>query len=89
LQRKSKKEIGDYLKRGFELWKAEPAERHHHPCTSGLESLMQATWVNWNFANCHGLQGILIAEILNFNWPREKDNNENSFVDPYILGFLQ
>jgi len=50
---------------------------------------MQATWVNWNFANCHGLQGILIAEILNFNWPRENDNNENSFVDPYILGFLQ
>jgi len=89
VQRKSKKEIGDYLKKGFELWKLEPDEKHHYPYTSGLESLMQATWVNPSFATCHGLQGILVAPTVNFNWPPKKGGRDNSFVDPYMLAFLQ
>jgi hypothetical protein len=91
LQRKSKKEIGDYLKKGFELWVAEGDEKHHDPRTgtSGLELLMQATWINLSFAQAHGLQGVIIAETANFNWPPKQGDGEDPFVDPYMLAFLQ
>jgi hypothetical protein len=91
LQRRSKKEIGGYLRKAFELWEAEGPGKHHDPQTgsSGLELLMQSTWINLGFAQAHGLQGIVIAETVNFNWPPKLGNDRGSYVDPYILAFLQ
>lgn len=91
LQRKGKKEIGDYLKKGYELWLAEGDEKHHDPQagTSGLESLMISTWLNHSFSFSHGLAGILVAPIANFSWPPAQENDDDSFADPYMLAYLQ
>ena len=90
-QRKSKKEIGDYLKKAFELWQAEGDEGHFDPetGTSPLEALMQETWLNFGFARAHGLQGVSIAETVGFNWPPKPADGVDSFADPYTLAYLQ
>ncbi len=91
LQRKSKKEIGDILKRGYDLWKAEGKDKHNDPIkgTSGLELLSQATCINLSFANSHGLSGILLAEIENFYWPPKQSRNRKQFPSPINLAYLQ
>lgn len=91
LQKKSKKEIGDLLKKAYELWMAEGHEKHHDPKTgtSALESLVQSTWINLSFAHSHGLNGILVAEINNFCWPPKRSRNRKSFPDPFSLAYLQ
>jgi hypothetical protein len=91
LQRKSKKQIGDYLKKGFDLWLAEGDDKHHDPQTgtSGLHLLMQSTFINLSFAQSHGLHGILIAPTVDFNWPPRQSDDTDLFVDPYMLAFLQ
>ena len=91
LQRKGKKEIGDYLKKAYELWETEGKEKHHDPKTgtSGLELLSQETWINPSFAHAHGLRGILVAEIVNFCWPPKQARNRKPFPDPHILAYLQ
>jgi len=91
LQKKSKKEIGDYLKKAYELWKDEGDEKHHDPKTgtSGLELLSQATRINLSFAHFHGLRGILIAETVNFCWPPKRSRNRKPFPDPFALAYLQ
>jgi hypothetical protein len=91
LQRKSKKDIGDYLKKGYECWVAEGEEKHPNPQTgtSGLELLMQSTWLNVSYAQSHGLQRITIIEKVTFSCPPKMNDVSVSFVDPYFLGFLQ
>jgi len=90
-QRKSKKEIGDHLKKAFELWQDEGDEQHHdsETGTSSLEALMQETWLNLSYARAHGLQGISIAETVGFSWPPKQGDGEHSFADPYTLAYLQ
>ena len=92
LQRQSKKAIGDYLKRAFELWRSEGEEGHFDSsmgASSGLHTLMMETWINLSFAQAHGLQGIIIADTVDFNWPPKGDDASASFADPYVLAFLQ
>jgi hypothetical protein len=91
LQRKNKKEIGDYLKKGLELWAAEGDKKHNDPQTgtSGLQLLMNTTWINLGFSQAHGLQGIFIADTVNFNWPPKQRGAHSSFGDPFTLAFLQ
>ena len=91
LQRKSKKEIGKYLKKVFELWDAEGDQSHQDPYTgtSGLHMLMQESWINLSYAQAHGLQGILVADTVNFSWPPEQGYDGNLQADPYMLAFLQ
>lgn len=91
LQRKGKKDIGNYLKKVYELWQDEGEDGHDHPKTgtSGLEMIMQSSWVNLGYANYHGLCNILFAPIKNFCWPPKLAKNRNPFSDPYMLAFLQ
>jgi hypothetical protein len=91
LQRKGKKEIGNYLKNIYELWKEEGDIGHHDPetGTSGLEILMQSSWVNLGFAHSHGLRGILLTPIKQFYWPPKQSRQSNPFSDPFMLAFLQ
>jgi hypothetical protein len=91
LQRKSKKEIGYYLRKAYDLWLAEGEDKHHDPetGTSGLELLIQATNINLSFAHSHGLNGIFIAELVNFCWPPRRSRNRNPFPSPLFLAYLQ
>jgi len=68
IQRKSKKDIGNYLKRLLELRKdeAEKQKGRRRGFSTGLEILMSDTWLNRSFEECHGLQGLLQADIINF-----------------------
>jgi hypothetical protein len=67
IQKKSKKQIGDYLKRILELRRDEPIKqiggRKKH---SGLEYLWNDLWVGRSFADCHGLGGLLQVDIVDF-----------------------
>ena len=91
IQKKSKKEIGDLLKRAYDLWLAEGDEKHHDPKTgtSALHSVQLATTMDFSFAGSHGLSNILIAEINNFCWPPKRSRNRSSFPDPFTLAYLQ
>lgn len=68
IQRKSKKEIRDYLKTILELSRdeAERQKGNRNGESTGLEILTIGTWLNRSFAECHGLQGLLQADIVNF-----------------------
>ena len=68
VQRKNKKEIGDYLKRLLELRRDEIKKRkgRKREFSTGLEILMSDIWLNRGFAESHGLQGLLQADIVNF-----------------------
>lgn len=91
LQRKGKKEIGDYLKKAHELWEEEGIEKHHDPNTgtSGLHLLAIATWINKSFAHSHGLHGILVADVVNFCWPPKQSRNRKPFPNPFDFAYLQ
>jgi hypothetical protein len=68
IQRKSKKEIGDYLKKLLELRRdeIEKEKGNEKGYSTGLEILMSDTWLNRSFAECHGFRGLLQADIVNF-----------------------
>lgn len=69
IQKKSKKNIGDYLKKALELRKNEFEEQkgNERGASTGLELLMIETWLNGSFAGAHGLQGLLQVNIVNFH----------------------
>ena len=69
IQKKSKKNIGDYLKKALELRKKEYEEQKENErgASTGLELLMIETWLNGSFAGAHGLQGLLQVNIVNFH----------------------
>jgi predicted nucleic acid-binding protein len=86
IQRKSKKEIGDYLKQLLEL-RSDEAERQKGKTrerTTGLEWIMSETWLNRSFAECHGLQGLLQADIVNFKLTIDK-----VWQEPSAYAYLQ
>jgi hypothetical protein len=91
LQKKGKKEIGDYLKTTYMQWLEEGDEKHHDQKTgtSGLQLLSNATWINDSFAGAHGLRGIIVAETLNFCWPPKKSRNRRPFPNPEVFAYLQ
>lgn len=77
IQKKSKKEIGDYLKKVTELWKsktkAEKGLKTNNAFQSiesdVLEMFISETALNDSFAVSHGLQGLLEVNVSNFNMP--------------------
>jgi hypothetical protein len=86
IQRRSKKEIGDYLKRLLELRRDEVEKRKgkRHGYSTGLEILMSDTWLNRSFAECHGLEGLLQADIVNF-----KLTLDEAWQEPSAYAYLQ
>lgn len=76
IQKKSKKEIGDYLKKATELYQLEIKERKNKKqsisTSTSLYLLMSDTMLNPSFATAHGLDGLLLVDIFNFNFPTNK-----------------
>ena len=69
IQRRSKKEIGDYLSKAIDLRLQEKKlqkGKRRAPST-GLGTLMYETWMNRSFTEAHGLSGLVRADISNFN----------------------
>ncbi len=90
IKKKSKKEIGDYLKKLLAMrqaeTKAQPEEEVLPNVIVGrestpLEMLLSQTALNTSFAVCHGLQGLLEVEISNFKMSRYKE--------PFTYAYLQ
>lgn len=86
IQRKSKKEIGDYLKKLLERRRDEIEQQRgkKKEYSTGLEILMGDTWLNRGFAECHGLQGLLQADIVNFKLTLDK-----AWQEPSVYAYLQ
>lgn len=86
IQKKSKKQIGDYLKKALELRKTEIKEQKGKKRveSTGLEILMSETWLNASFAQAHGLQGLLQVDIANFHLPLSK-----VWAEPFCYAYLQ
>ena len=88
IQKKSKKQIGDYLKKALELREAEIKEQEGKKpgVSTGLEILMSETWLNRSFVEVHGLHGLLQVDIVNFHLPVSKVWEEPSV---YAYAYLQ
>jgi len=86
VQRKSKKEIGDYLKKLLELRRDEIEKQkgEEKGYSTGLELLMADTWLNRSFAECHGLSGLLQVDIVNFKLTLNK-----AWLEPFAYAYLQ
>jgi len=87
IQRKSKKEIGDYLKQLLELRRDEIEKQKRGEkvySSTGLEILMSDTWLVRSFAECHGFRGLLQADIVNF-----KLTLEQAWQEPSAYAYIQ
>jgi len=87
IQRKSKKEIGNYLKKLLDLRSIEVKKQKQQKIkeySTGLEIIMGDTWINPGFALAHGLQGLLQVDIQNFNLSINK-----SWQEPSAYAYLQ
>jgi len=86
IQRKSKKDIGNYLKKLLELRRDEIEKQRgkKKQYSTGLEILMSDTWLNKGFVECHGLQGLLQADIVNFKLTLDK-----AWQEPSAYAYLQ
>ena len=86
IQKKSKKQIRDYLKKALELRKAEVKGQKgkKRGVSTGLEILMSETWLNRSFVEAHGLQGLLLVNIVNFHLPVSK-----VWEEPSAYAYLQ
>jgi len=86
IQRKGKKEIGGYLKKLLELRRDEVEKQKgkRKGYSSELEILMSDTWLNRSFAECHGLEGLLQADIVNFNLTLDQ-----AWQEPSAYAYLQ
>lgn len=87
IQKKSKKQIGDYLKKGLELGKAEAKKQkrgRRRGESTGLETLMLETWPNRSFIEAHGLDGLLQVDIVNFHLSVNK-----AWREPSAYAYLQ
>ncbi len=91
MQKKGKKEIGNLLRKAYSLWSEErrTGTSNNSNGTTGIELLMQDTWLNYGFAYSHGLKGICVSEIVNFRWPPVKRKNANLYTDPLGLAYFQ
>jgi hypothetical protein len=86
LQRKNKKEIGDYLAKLLELRRAEIVKQKGSSSgfSTPLEILMDESWINRGFAEVHGLQGLLQADLVNF-----KITVDRIWQEPSAYAYLQ
>jgi hypothetical protein len=86
IKRRSKKEIGDYLKKLLELRRDEikKQKKKENGYSTGLEIIMSDTWLNRSFAECHGLIGLLQADIVNF-----KLTLDRAWQEPFAYAYLQ
>lgn len=86
IQNKGKKDIGKYLKEALELRKLEVKEQKGEKLgeSTALEILMMETWLNRSFAECHGLQGLLQVDIVNFNFTVNQ-----AWQEPHAYAYLQ
>lgn len=86
IQRKSKKDIGNYLKKLLELRRDEIEKQRgkKKQYSTGLEILMSDTWLNKGFVESHGLQGLLQADIVNF-----KLTSDKAWQEPSAYAYLQ
>ena len=88
IQKKSKKEIGNYLKKILEMRRNEIKKQKEKKMESSqstvLEKLLYSMLPERSFLNVHGLQGILQADIVNFRLTIDK-----VWKEPSVYGFLQ
>lgn len=86
IQRKGRKEIGDCLKRLLELRRdeIEKQKRRKREFSTGLEIFMGDAWLNRGFAESHGLQGLLQADIVNL-----KLTLDRTWQEPSAYAYLQ
>lgn len=88
IQKKSKKELGDYLKKLLKMRSDEVAKEKgrgkESSYSTGLEILMSETWLNRSFADCHGLQGLLQVDLINFNLTVNQ-----AWMEPSAYAYLQ
>jgi hypothetical protein len=88
IQRKSKKEIGRLLKEALDRWNVEvelqKREGRKSGETTGLEDLMNETWLNRSFVEYHGLSGLQKIDIVNFNLSIDR-----VWAEPSAYAYLQ
>jgi predicted nucleic acid-binding protein len=86
--RRNKKQIGDYLNKFFEMRKIEiskfRSKKKEKLDSSVLAELMSLTWLDSNFATCHGFKGLLLADIKGFNL-----SFSNAWMVPSAYSYLQ
>jgi len=68
IRRRNKKEVGDMLKKAWELWQREHRKRKGKGPTSGIDRFAQDTMLSGSFAAAHGFRGLIYADILNFSF---------------------
>lgn len=89
MQRRGKKDIGDYLKMLFalrrnEVRKQESKTRQQATESDGLERFMGYAWLNPGFSSAYGLRGLIQADIANFRMPIRR-----AWQDPSAYAYLQ
>jgi len=91
IQRKGKKEIGDYLKTALEWHGIEAKDLRGTKrseavgiLSTGLDMLMDETMLNPSFAVSHGLQGLHLVDIVTFSLPMAR-----IWDAPYAYAYLQ
>ena len=85
IQKMSRKQIGDYLKKTLKMWQEEKkGQKDIKPNeTTDLQLLMNATWINPSFAIAHGLSGLLTVDIANFHLQFDK-----VWMEPSVYAYL-
>lgn len=78
IQKKSKKEIGDYINRLITSTKS-PED------SKSIDLLVEETHLNPSYALAHGLQGLLLVNIVNFNLSIGQALRQ----EPYIYAYIQ
>lgn len=86
IQKRGKKQIGDYLKEALKLRRAEFERQkgNKRGGSTGLEWLMSETWLNRSFLECNGLKGLLQVDIVNFHLTINK-----AWTEPSAYAYLQ
>lgn len=88
IQRKSEKELGEHLKKIWEIWKdLSQTERHNQSNDwkkEGVRRIMFELGRNPSFTFSNGLHGLIPVDIINFNYTIGR-----AWQDPYIYSYLQ
>jgi len=67
IQRKSRKEIGDLLRRLTDLAQEERQQKRKQSHSTPLDLLSTGTWLNPSFSEYHGLDGVVETDLVNFH----------------------
>jgi hypothetical protein len=86
IQKKSKKEVGELLRRVIEDRRREAADGtvDRSRGSTGLELLLDETWTNGGYARVHGLRGIVVADLQAFSL-----RVHEAWDVPQLLAYLQ